>query len=257
MNFPPNPPSSTASGSDNYSSTRSSRPPQSVWGRPSSQASTRQGLTPLTTSDLSSGTALSARRPVASNSPGPYSSTTSPLTSTFSSVLSSSNRLSGSRHLSSTSSTGSPLILLQTGAQQPPSFPSGQSVTSPRSRTVTPLSQVASTASTQPAAQTGGGAAGFSSAGGGASRSGTYSPSLSGTNIGSPTVSSFDRSTPLPSGASSAAATQSSTAKISVAQVLILLDSFNEKEGKAKWETKVDQIRKVRLHGLLRFQDSH
>jgi CCR4-NOT transcription complex subunit 1 len=252
MNFPPNPPSSTASGSDNHSSTRSSRSQQSVWGRPSSQAGTRQGLTPLATSDLSSGTAFSARRPVASNSPGPYSSTTSPLTSTFSSVLSSSNRLSGSRHLSSTSSTGSPLTLFQAGAQQPPSFPSGQSVTSPRSRTVTPLSQLASTASTQSAAQAGGGAAGISSAGGGASRSGTYSPSLSGTNIGSPTAYSFDRSTTLPSGASSAAGGQSSLSKISVAQVLLLLDSISEKEGKAKWESKADQIRKVRLLRLLK-----
>jgi CCR4-NOT transcription complex subunit 1 len=247
MNLPPNPPSSTASGSDNYSGTRSGRPQQSVWGRPSSQAGTRQGLTPLATSDLSSGPTFSARRPLASNSPGPYSSTTSPLTSTFSSVLSSSNRLGGSRHLSSTSSTSSPLNLFQAGAQQPPSFPSSQSVTSPRSRTVTPLSQLASTASTQPAAQTGGGAAGYSSAGGGASRSGTYSPSLSGNNIGSPTAYSFDRPTTNPPGASSAGGGQSSVSKISVTQVLLLLDTFSDKEGKAKWESKADQIRKVFL----------
>jgi CCR4-NOT transcription complex subunit 1 len=253
MNFPPNPPSSTASGSDNYSSARSGRPQQSVWGRPPSQAGTRQGLALLATSDLSSGAAFGARRSVASNSPGPYSSTTSPLTSTFSSVLSSSSRLAGSRHLSSTSSTGSPLTLFQAGAQQQPSFPSGQSVTSPRSRTVTPLSQLASTASSQSAAQAGVGAAGFSSAGGGATRSGTYSPSLSGTNIGSPTAYSFDRPTTQPSGSSSAAGGQSSLSKISVAQVLLLLDSISEKEGKAKWESKADQIRKVRfLRGLLK-----
>ena len=66
MNLPPNPPSSTASGSDNYSGTRSGRPQQSVWGRPSSQAGARQGLTPIATSDLSAGTAFSARRLIAS-----------------------------------------------------------------------------------------------------------------------------------------------------------------------------------------------
>jgi CCR4-NOT transcription complex subunit 1 len=252
MNFPPNPPSSTASGSDNYSGTRSGRPQQSVWGRPSSQAGTRQGLTPLATADLSSGPTFSARRPVASNSPGPYSSTTSPLTSTFSSVLSASNRLSGSRHLSSTSSTSSPLNLFQAGAQPQSSFLSSQSVTSPRSRTVTPLSQLASTTSTQPAAQTGGGAAGYSSAGGGASRSGTYSPSLSGNNLGSPTAYSFDRSTANPTGQSAAGGGQSSVSKISVTQVLLLLDSFSDKEGKAKWESKADQIRKVLLACVLR-----
>src|SRR2546423_7629570 len=177
MNFPPTPPSSIASRSDNYSSARSGRPQQSVWGRPSSQAGIRQGLTPLATSDLSSGTAFGARRAVASNSPGPYSNTTTPLTSTFSSVLSSSNRVSGSRHLSSTSSAALPLTVLQAGAQQPPSFPSGQSIISPKSRTATPLSQLASTASTQSAAQAVCGAAGFSSATGGASRSGKNTPS--------------------------------------------------------------------------------
>ena len=249
MNFPPNPPSSTASGSDNHASARSARPQQSVWGRPSSQAGTRQGLTPIATSDLNSCTAFSARRPGTSNSPGPYSSTTSPLTSTFSSVLSSSNRVGGSRHFSSTSSTGSPLTLFQAGAQQPPPFPSGQSVISPRSRTITPLPQLAAAASTQSAGQAAGGAVGFSSAGGGASRSGTYSPSLSGTNIGSPTAFSFDRSGALPSGASSASGGQSSLSKISVAQVLLLLDSISEKEGRTKWESKADQIRKVRLVG--------
>ena len=247
MNFPPKTPSSTASGSDNHSTARSGRPQPSVWGRPSSQVGTRQGLAPIATSDLNSCATFGARKPGTSNSPGPYSSTTSPLASTFSAVLSSSNRLSGSRHLSSTSSTGSPLTLFQAGAQQPTSFPPGQSVTSPRSRTVTPLSQLVSAASTQSGAQAGGGAAGFSSAGGGASRSGTYSPSLSGTNIGSPTAFSFDRSGTLPSGASSASGGQSSLSKISVAQVLLLLDSISEKEGRAKWESKADQIRKVSL----------
>jgi CCR4-NOT transcription complex subunit 1 len=38
---------------------------------------------------------------------------------------------------------------------------------------------------------------------------------------------------------------QSSLSKISVAQVFLLLDSINEKEGKEKWETKAAQIHKV------------
>jgi CCR4-NOT transcription complex subunit 1 len=33
--------------------------------------------------------------------------------------------------------------------------------------------------------------------------------------------------------------------KISVAQVLLLLDTITEKQGKAKWEVKAEQIKKV------------
>lgn len=252
MNFPPNPPSSIAPSSDKYQNVRSNRPQQSVWGRPPSQAGTRQGLPPLATSDLNSGSAFSARRAATSNSPGPYNNTTSPLTSTFSSVLSSSSRLSGGRHPSSTSSTGPPLTLFQAGAQQPPSHQSGQSVISPRSRTATPLSQLASTASIHSNSQGGGGAVGSNNGGGGGSRTGTYSPSLSSTYIGSPTAFSFDRNASLTSGASSAPGGQSSLSKISVAQVLLLLDSISEKEGKAKWDSKADQIRKVSVVCRLR-----
>ena len=246
MNFPPNPPSSIASGSDKYQSARSNRPQQSVWGRPSSQTGTRQGLPPLATSDLNSGTAFSARRATASISPGPFNNTNSPLTSTFSSVLSSSTRNNAPRHPSSTSSTNSPLTLFQAGAQQSSFHQPGHSIISPRSRTVTPLSQLASATSTHSASQGGGGVVGPGSGGGGGPRSGTYSPSLSSNNIGSPTAFSFDRSATLPSGANSAVGGQSSLSKISVAQVLLLLDSISEKEGKAKCESKADQIRKVK-----------
>jgi CCR4-NOT transcription complex subunit 1 len=45
---------------------------------------------------------------------------------------------------------------------------------------------------------------------------------------------------------------QSSVSKISVTQVLLLLDSFSDKDGKAKWESKADQIRKVFLACILR-----
>ena len=248
MNFPPNPPISIASGSDNFINSRSVRPQQSVWGQQSSQTGSRRGLTPLFTSDLTSSSTVGARRPAASSSPGPYNSTTSPLASTFSSVLSSSNRPGGGRHTSSGSSSSSPFAAFQTGSQQLPSLQSGQSITSPRSRTITPLSHLASPAASNPAAQGGGGGVGGGGAGGGgASRSATYSPSLSGTNVGSPTAFAFDRSATLPSGASSATPGQSSLSKISVAQVLLLLDSISEKEGKAKWDSKADQIRKVSL----------
>lgn len=44
---------------------------------------------------------------------------------------------------------------------------------------------------------------------------------------------------------SSISSSQSSLAKISIAQVYLLLDSITDKEGKEKWETKAAQIHKV------------
>ena len=52
----------------------------------------------------------------------------------------------------------------------------------------------------------------------------------------------FDVATSSNAGLSSG---QSSLSKISVAQVFLLLDSINQKEGKDKWETKAAQIHKV------------
>jgi CCR4-NOT transcription complex subunit 1 len=247
MNFPPDPPSSTASGSDNNSTLRPTRPQQSVWGQASSQAGIRRGLTPLATSDLTSAPGAATRRPAPSSSPGPFNNTTSPLASTFSSVLSSSNRLASNRQPSS-SSSNSPFTIFQAGAQQPSSLQSGASVSSPRSRTITPLSHLVSTAASASATQGGGAAGGGGGLGTAGSRIATYSPSLPGTNITSPTTFNFERSAILPSGATAATTGQSSLSKISVAQVSLLLDTISEKEGKVKWEQKADQIRKVCLH---------
>jgi CCR4-NOT transcription complex subunit 1 len=144
---------------------------------------------------------------------------------------------------SSQHNKASPFTPFQAGAQQSPSVPAGPSFASPRSGTVTPLSYQANTASVSHSSQGGpgaGGGAGLSAAG----KSRTYSPSLPGTNVGSPTTAGFERTFSLPGSASSTSG-QSSLTKISVAQVLLLLDTITEKQGKAKWETKAEQIKKV------------
>lgn len=135
----------------------------------------------------------------------------------------------------------SPYTSFQAGARQPQSVPVGSNITSPRSRTVTPLSHLANTAIANSSSQ------GEPGGGGGLSlgrKSGTYSPSLSGTYLGLPTTAAFERISSLPASAGSGSG-QSSLTKISVAQVLLLLDTITEKQGKAKWEIKAEQIKKV------------
>lgn len=73
------------------------------------------------------------------------------------------------------------------------------------------------------------------------SRGSSFSPLTSGTTVNSPTGLASDKP-----GSSSG---QLSLAKISIAQVFLLLDSLTEKEGTEKWETKVAQIRKVHSLG--------
>jgi hypothetical protein len=139
----------------------------------------------------------------------------------------------------------SPNTSFQAGARQLQSVPAGSNITSPRSRTVTPLSHLANTATANSSSQ------GEPGGGGGLNlgkKSGTYSPSLSGTNLGSPTTAGFERTSSLPASAGSGSG-QTSLTKISVAQVLLLLDTITEKQGKAKWEIKAEQIKKVQtLH---------
>lgn len=232
--------SSLASGSENTSQGRAARPPQSVWGQPTSNAGTRGGLTPLATSNINLTSNPTIRRPTSSTSPAPPNTATSPGSVNFPSLLSS-TRAAASRQPSSASSTSS-FPPLQTGGQQQ-SFTSNQSVTSPRSRTITPLSQlVGSTSNTaQSQAASGGGGGG----GAGGARSGTYSPSPSGQNISSSTNLTGERSLNAPLSAGIGGPGQASLTKITVAQVLLLLDTISEKEGKAKWDSKAEQIRKV------------
>lgn len=246
MNQFPSPQSSIASGSENSSASRAARVQPTAWGLSSQQPTSRRGLAPLST-NLTSNTAQgsSFRRATASSSPAPQIPPASPLGTTFSSVLTSSTRLVGSRNPSSASSASSPWSLFQAGAQQPSSSQSGQSITSPRTRTLPPSSHLASSTGATNSPQGGGGGP---SGGGGTSSSrggGTFSPPLSGANISSPTGFPSDKSINLGSGTGASATGQSSLSKISVAQVLLLLDSISEKEGKAKWESKADQIRKV------------
>jgi CCR4-NOT transcription complex subunit 1 len=246
MTFPPPPPSaqsSIASGTEKSSSSRSSRSQQSVWGTSASQSGLRRGLTPLATSNLSSSSTAAApsRRPPQSNSPGPGISTSSPLTSTFSAVLSSSSRLSG-RKPPSPASTPSPF----TAFQQPGSHSqAGQSVSSPKSRALTPFSgsHLAPTAGSV----AGGGGSGGGGGGPGSSRGVAFSPLLSGTTINSPTGFASDKPGSATSGLG-VNASQSSLTKISIAQVFLLLDSITDKEGKEKWETKAAQIHKVSVN---------
>lgn len=244
--------SSIASGSDNSPASRSGRPQQSVWGVPPQGPAPRRGLTQLATSNLDQGQnsnlGLNSRRAGAASSPGPQSSVTSPSTTTFSSVLTSSNRLHPGRQNSSNPSnpsSASPFTPIQAGSQQQSSYQSGPSRSSPKPRTVTPnLSYYLASSTATNTSQGGGGGSG---GGGGAAttRSAGFSPSLSGTNIASPTNFSFDRSAIQSSGSGSSGSGQSSLSKISTAQVLLLLDSISEKEGKAKWDSKAEQIRKV------------
>lgn len=243
MNSLPSPQSSIASGSENSSASRAARAQPTAWGLSSQQPPSRRGLAPLST-NLTSNSAPGAsfRRATASSSPGPQNQPTPPLGTAFFSALSSSSRLGGSRNPSSASSASSPWSLFQAGSQPQTSSQPGQSLTSPRARTIQSSSHLASnTVSTNPSQGGGGGSGG----GGGISSArgaGTFSPPLSGTNISSPTGFTSDKPTNLASGSATG---QSSLSKISVAQVLLLLDSISEKEGKAKWDSKAEQIRKV------------
>ncbi|KAL4800477.1 CCR4-Not complex component, Not1-domain-containing protein [Aspergillus venezuelensis] len=234
MTFPPPPPSSQssiASGTDNSSSTRPTRSQQSPWGPPVSQSSVRRGLTPLAT-NLSN---PSARGPLQTNSPGPGVLTSSPLTSSFSAVLSSSRGHPLGRGVPSPAPTPGPFASYQSGSQQPQPLP-GQSLSSPKIRAHTPSSgsHLASAAGSI----AGGGGSGGGGGGTGSTRGATFSPLLSSVN--SPTGFPSDKP-----GSAAAHGSQSSLAKISIAQVFLLLDSITEKEGREKWETKAAQIHKL------------
>ena len=248
MNSFPSPQSLTASGSENTSASRAARAQPTAWGLSSQQPPSRRGLAPLST-NLTSNSAPGPpfRRATTSSSPGFPNQPTSPLNTTFSSVLTSSSRLNGSRNPSSGSSTSSPWSLFQAGSQQLSSQP-GQSLTSPRARTLPPSSQLASNTASGNSSLGGGGGSGGGCGPSTSRGGGTFSPPLSGTNVrSSPTGFASEKSTNLGPGSGSSSSGQSSLSKISVAQVLLLLDSISEKEGKVKWECKADQIRKVGL----------
>ena len=245
MTFPPPHPAShnsIAPGTNEASIAGPTRVPQSPWGAPGQAAGSRRGLTPLST-NLSSSLDLTTRRQGTSNSPSFNTTSASPFPSTFSAVVNNSNRAANSRNAYSASSSTSLFTPLQTGSQQ--LHTGGQLLLSPRSRDNTPSSNSflpSSAAASTTASQAGGGG---SSGGGGGSRSATFSPSLSQQSLSSPTSTSFDRSALAASTTTSASSSQSSVSKIVVAQVFLLLGSITEKEGKGKWESQAEGIRKV------------
>lgn len=222
---PPHPSaqSSIASGTEKSSSTRTEI---GAWGRSASQSGIRRGLTPLTT-NLSSTTSAAPSRGLDS---GPGVSTPS----SFSAVLSSTRGLSGS----SPKPAPSPFSSLQSGSQH-----SAQSLSSPKFRAHTP--SAGSHFASASGSITGGGGTG-GGGGPGSTRAVAFSPLSSGTTVNSPIGFASDRSGPT-----AAHSSQSSLAKISIAQVYLLLDSITEKEGKEKWETKAVQIHKVNSQPII------
>ncbi|KAL8805792.1 MAG: hypothetical protein Q9182_001704, partial [Xanthomendoza sp. 2 TL-2023] len=237
MTFPPPHPAaqnSIASGTTKSSGVRQLKSQQSAWGLPPPGTAARRGLAPLSTS-LGSSSLETSNRPVTSTA------SPSPFTSTFSSILSSSARGNTNRPTYSASPSSS-YPPLQPGSQQAQAT---SSLLSPRSRAITPSSISSfptSAAASSTASQGGGG----NSSGGGGSRTQTFSPSLSQQNLGSPTSYTFDRSALQGSAPSSLGlAGSSSVSKIVVTQVFILLGSITEKEGRAKWESQAEAIRKL------------
>ncbi|KAI4195486.1 MAG: hypothetical protein LQ346_003411 [Caloplaca aetnensis] len=236
MTFPPPHPAaqnSIASGSTKSSGVRQLRSQQSAWGLPPPGTAARRGLTPLST-DLGSTSLESSSQPPAATA------SSSPFTPTFSSILTSSGRSNSYRAPFSASPSAS-YPPLQSGSQQAQAAPS---LLSPRSRAITPSSNShlpSSAAASSTASQAGGGSSG---GGGGGLRTQTFSPSLPQQNLNSPTSNTFDRL--AVSGQTSSNLTgSSSVSKIVVTQVFILLGSITEKEGRTKWESQAEAIRKL------------
>lgn len=248
MSFPPLHNSIASAAAANPSSSGSARPRQSAWGLPAHTAGTRRGLTPLSTNVAPSSVEYSARRPGSSNSPALSSTSASPFASTFSSVLNSSSRLSASRTTSSASPT-SQFNPLQTGSQQPHA---NQVLSSPRSRATTPFagSSLASSAAVSSTTTLLGGGGGSSGGGGTVSRPATFSPSTAHQNLTSPTTAAFDRHPFVSIASTASTSSQSSVSKIVVTQVFLLLGSITEKEGKTKWDSQAEAIRKVCKYSL-------
>ncbi len=241
MTFPPPHPSSQNSIATgrNTSGARSLRSQQPGWGPSSQQGDTGRDLAPIATSlgsPLRGPNNHSALSQNTSNSPFP---------SSFSSVLSSTHRRSNSRPSSSASSSGSPFSPLQPGSQQ--QHHNSQLLSSPRTRAITQSSNphLASSAAASTTASQGGG--GGVTSGGGAFRGTTFPPSLSQSNVNSPTNPTFSPNIGTnPATATSGNSNQAGQlSKIVIAQVFLLLSTIKEDKDKTKWEAQADQIRKV------------
>ncbi|KAF1968861.1 Not1-domain-containing protein [Bimuria novae-zelandiae CBS 107.79] len=183
---------------------------QTPWGPPRHHQSAR--LTPIST-------AINYEQHRNTPSPSASRPANSPATSSFPSLPASASRASSSSSSFSPSHTG----------QQPPA---GQ-LLSFRARTITSQqpSQLASAAAAS---------GGASSSGGGPPRLVRASPSLStSSTVGSPSTSTN------PAGTS---AHNQNLSRIVIAQVFLLLSQFGpvkDEKDRAKWETQVEQIRKL------------
>ncbi len=228
MTFPPPHPAaqnSIATGTSQNSGSRVERTQQSPWGLPP-PASGVQRVPGRLSTDLGT-SSIDPSGPPTNNITSP-----STFTSTVLAAINSSTRNNGR---SSYSASPSSLFAPQTGSQQSTT----SQILSPRSRAITPSSSsnLASAAASTTAAQGGGG-----SGGGGSSRNQAFSPSLPQQTLSSPTTNTFDRSA---FSAPNPASTNSGVSKIVATQVFLLLGSITEKEGKAKWESQAEAIRKV------------
>ena len=233
--------SSLNSASDQAEQPAQNRPARSAWGQTLNAASSRRGLAPLATSHLSALPGPDTRRNPLQSDTESHVSASSPSATNFPPLLPTSSARFGSRRATppTLSQTNSPTTILQPGGTQ--SF-SARSITSPRSRTLTPSQQTSTSAAGVyqfPGPWAGGG--------GGFGRSGAYSPALAGPSVSSPTGYNFERSSSISSNPSSATGLQSSFAKISATQVLLLVDTISDRKGRAEWEAKADKIRKARI----------
>ena len=231
MTFRPSHPSAkdpVASNEDHNYGARSVRGQPSAWGLPPP----RRGLTPLSTNVNS----------FLDSAPTRNSTSASPFTASFSSVLNNFSNEESLRGAQTSAAARNTLPPIQAGSQQ---SQSGQVLLSPRSRAITPSSAANSISSAATSTATsqvaGGGSGGGGGGGGGGSRNSTFSPPP----VTSPTGITFDRS-PFGGGSSSSTSSQSSVSKIVTTQIFLLLGSITEKEGKAKWESQAEAIRKVR-----------
>lgn len=234
--------SSSSRSSDKHNKANSASSAQNVWAQLPRVSGSYSSLSPLATSDLPpfAGT-THARR----HSPQVDSEAhTSPSSINFPPLsAASTTRLTSSRRPTppTPSQTRSPISSIQAGANHISSSFASRSIISPRSRTISPQQSAGNAFYTNQGPGAAGGGGGFSAG----PRSGAYSPALSVTGVNSPTGYKIERSSSVSSNPGSTVSAQSSFAKISATQVVLLVDTITEKKGLVEWESKATKIRKV------------
>jgi hypothetical protein len=222
-----------------------------VWGQLPRVSGSYSSLSPLATSNLPPSAGTTDARRYFSN--GDTDVHTSPSITNFPPLSATSlTRLNSSRRPTppTPSQTRSPIHSIQAGATHTSSAFSSRSITSPRSRTISPQQSTGSGLYSHQGPGAAGGGGGFSAG----PRSGAYSP-LSATGVISPAGYNFERSSSVSSNPSSTIGAQSSFSKISATQVVLLVDTITEKKGLAEWQSKADKIRKVRRSAFVAPQD--